>query len=91
MSGRAVQVSLTPELAELLKREGSGLETRVREALVIQLFQEAAISSGKAAELLGISKEAFRRLLRERDIPYFRYSLDDVLSDADVASSVKPD
>jgi predicted HTH domain antitoxin len=91
MSGKSVQVSLTPELAALLQSEGSQLDARVRQALVIQLFQEGAISSGKAAELLGISKEAFRRLLRERDIPYFRYSVDDVLSDADAASSVKPD
>jgi predicted HTH domain antitoxin len=87
----SVQVSLSRELADLLDGTGAGLDARVREALVLTLFQEGTISSGKAATLLDISKEAFRRLLSQRDLPYFDQSLEDVLRDADTASSVSRD
>jgi predicted HTH domain antitoxin len=90
MHPKNVQVSLTPELAQLLDGSGAELESRVREALVLELYQEAVISSGKAAELLDISKDSFRALLRKRGIAYFRQSLDEVVRDAKTASSLKP-
>ena len=82
MSRKKVQVSLPPELTDLLVRAGHDLDSKVCEALVLQLYLEDEISSGRAAELLGISKDAFRALLSSRGIPSFRQSAADVLSEA---------
>jgi predicted HTH domain antitoxin len=38
------------------------------------LYLEHKISAGKAAELLGIQKSEFRRLMARKGIPYFDYS-----------------
>jgi predicted HTH domain antitoxin len=56
----------------MLAPSGSDLGERVREAVVWDLFLRAEVSAGRAAELLGISKEAFQDLVRQRGIPYFR-------------------
>ena len=44
------------------------------EQLVLSLFVDEQISSGKAAKLLGMSRVAFLRLLHEREIVYLNYS-----------------
>jgi predicted HTH domain antitoxin len=85
----AIQVELPPELAHLLDPTGANLGTRVRQALVLELFQEGAISSGRAAELLGISKDAFLDLLAERGIPYLHQTAEELLTDAQVAASAR--
>ncbi len=46
----------------------------VKEFSVLGLYLERKISSGKAAELLGIRKREFIRLLAGKKIPYFDYT-----------------
>ncbi|RME81323.1 MAG: UPF0175 family protein [Caldilineae bacterium] len=50
------------------------IQRRVVEWLVLSLFTEGHISSGKAARLLGISRVEFLTLLRARGIAYINYS-----------------
>jgi predicted HTH domain antitoxin len=38
--------------------------------VLLELFQEGKISSGKAAEFLGLSKAQFLDLLSHRNLPY---------------------
>ncbi len=47
------------------------LSSRVRELIALELFREGRISSGTAAEFLGITKLAFISLLARHHIPYF--------------------
>src|SRR5258708_4996944 len=54
-----------------------------REYIVLRLFQEARISGGKAAELLGLNRQDFISLLARKGIPYFRLEPEE--SDAEVA------
>lgn len=89
MSGKSVRVALPPELADLLAPTGAGLSEKVKEALVIHLFQQEVISSGKAAELLGISWDAFRELHQAHGIPYFRQTIEEVLQDAEVSAAAR--
>lgn len=46
-------------------------ERRVREALVLDLLRRHAVSTGRAAELLGIDRLAMMRLMSEHGIPVF--------------------
>lgn len=91
MGSGTVQVEVPAELAQLLDPTGADVAGRVREALVLQLFHQGAISSGKGAELLGMSKDDFRALLHERGIPYFQQTIAEVLQDAEVAASARAD
>ena len=50
------------------------LQHRISEWLVISLFIEGYISSGKAAHLLNIERADFLDLLRSRGIAYINYT-----------------
>jgi predicted HTH domain antitoxin len=54
------------------------IQRRVVEWLVISLFNEERISSGRAARLLGVSRVEFLALLRERGIAYVDYTPDEL-------------
>ena len=51
-----------------------GIQHRLPEWIVFSLFQEGRVSSGKAAQLLGMDRVAFLVLLRTRGIAYIDYS-----------------
>jgi predicted HTH domain antitoxin len=56
-----------------------------REMIVFELYRRSLISSGKAAELLGVRRLDFIRRASELGIPYFRFTEDEWL--AEVAES----
>lgn len=67
-------VPLPKELVSMLGFAQAQTAQTVQEFLVIGLYQEGRISSGKAAELLRMTKREFIRLLARKGIPYFAYS-----------------
>jgi predicted HTH domain antitoxin len=89
MSNVQVQLELPEELARRLDPQGTGLAARVMETVVLRLFQEKAISSGRAAKLLGITKDDFLDVLAQHDLPYFNQTIEEVLSDARVAAAAR--
>ena len=66
-----VQLELPRDVLAALDITEAELEPRLMTLIALELFRQGRISSGKAAELLSISKEAFIRLLAHHDIPYF--------------------
>ena len=73
MSDTVVEVHLPAPLLQLgLNREE--VQRRVTEWLVLSLFTEERISSGKAARLLNMSRIDFLALLRQRGIAYIDYA-----------------
>ena len=50
------------------------VQRRVLEWMVLSLYQEERISSGKAAQLLGINRLEFIELLQEKGFAYIDYS-----------------
>ncbi len=54
------------------------IQRRLVEWLVLSLFSEGHISSGKAARLLNITRVEFLALLRSRGIAYVNYSPDEL-------------
>jgi predicted HTH domain antitoxin len=57
------------------------LETRLRELIALELFREGRISSGKGAELLGISKLEFVQLLAQHGLLYFTESPEELTAE----------
>jgi len=68
------------------------VQQRVTEWLVLSLFVEGRISSGKAARLLNISRMAFLDLLRARGISYLDYTSDELAEEFEAVKmlDVKP-
>ncbi len=54
------------------------IQRRLIEWLVLSLFADGHISSGKAARLLNISRIEFLALLRARGIAYINYTPDEL-------------
>ncbi len=76
-TGHMSEVVLEIKIPEDLLRYGyseADIQQNIREWLVISLFIEHRISSGKAARLLGISRVEFLDLLRKRGIAFLDYS-----------------
>ena len=67
------EVKLPPDLLRF-GYDQTRIQNNVREWIVLSLFTDGQISSGKAAKLLGISWVAFLALLRKRGISYIDYS-----------------
>ncbi|MCP4699625.1 MAG: UPF0175 family protein [Gammaproteobacteria bacterium] len=60
------------------------------EWMVLTLFTEEHISSGKAAALLDISRIEFLGLLRKRGIAYVNFSVEELDEEFAAAEALKP-
>lgn len=77
MSETTIEITVASPLLQLgIKREE--VQRRVNEWLVLSLFTDERISSGKAAHLLNMSRVEFLALLRARGIAYVDYSEDEL-------------
>ncbi|HZX49179.1 MAG: hypothetical protein A2Z47_08505 [Thermodesulfovibrio sp. RBG_19FT_COMBO_42_12] len=59
------------------------LKRKMKMALALLLFQEKAISLGKAAELAEVSRVRFMGVLKEHALPSYEYSEQDFERDHD--------
>jgi len=71
MDPLTVKLELPRDLLGALDVAEEELEPRLKMLIALGLFREGRISSGKAAELLGQSKETFVGLLDRHGIAYF--------------------
>ena len=78
MSTLTVALELPRDLLSALDVPQAEMEDRLRELIALELYREGRISSGKGAELLGVSKLAFIQLLSQRGIDYFTTSPDEL-------------
>jgi predicted HTH domain antitoxin len=81
MSTLTVTLEFPRDLLGALDIPASEVEDELRELIALALFREGRVSSGKAAELLGISKLDFVQLLAQHEIPYFTESPAELIDD----------
>jgi len=79
----AMQLKLDDDLVALLRRLDQPVQQAARELIVTELYRRELVSSGKAAELIGMSRESFLRRAADLGIPYFRMSAGEARADAD--------
>ena len=82
-----LRIEYPEELLDPTDQTRESLETLAREALLVRLYDLGKISSGKAAELLGITRWAFLDLLSRYNVSYFDDSMD-VAAEAQLAIEV---
>jgi predicted HTH domain antitoxin len=66
-----INIPLDPELTSLLQMFDTPVPDTARELIVLELYRQGKISSGKAAELLSIERAAFIRHASQLGIPFF--------------------
>ncbi len=85
MDSITVEVAFPQELLVALNIPVDQVGQKTIEWIVLELYREGVISSGKAAELLGMTKGYFIDFLHQRNIPYLNWSDDELAREVDVA------
>jgi predicted HTH domain antitoxin len=65
------------------------IQHRITEWLVLSLFSEGHVSSGKAAQLLNITRIEFLALLRTRGIAYINYTPNELAEEFAAAKALE--
>ena len=74
METMVLEVPISKDLFSMLGFSRSEAVEAVKEFSVLGLYLERRISAGKAAELMGIGKREFIRLLARKGAPYFAFT-----------------
>lgn len=70
----AVQIELDQELVAVLEELHRPVQEAAREMIVLELYRQGELSSGKAAQLLGMARDEFIRHASALGIPYLQLS-----------------
>lgn len=73
-----ISFELPRELLGALDVSEADLTTKLKTLIALELVREGRVSSGKAADLVGISKAEFVQLLAVQGIPYFTETADEL-------------
>ena len=74
METMVLEVAIPKDLFSMLGFSKATAVEAMKEFSVLGLYLEQRISAGKAAELMGLRKREFVRLLARKGIPYFDYT-----------------
>ena len=77
------KLELDENLTALLKLTNEPVEQAAREMIVLELYRRHVISSGKAAEALGMERFDFVRRASDLGIPFFDMTEDELHEDLD--------
>jgi predicted HTH domain antitoxin len=81
-------LELGEDLIGILATLERPVEQSARELIVLELYREQKISSGRSAELLGMSLQDFIQFSSELGIPYFDMTEEELASDVKVATEI---
>jgi predicted HTH domain antitoxin len=81
-----LSVDLPRYLAERLAPTPTEAADCLKQLALIELVRRGEISSGKAAELLGLDKWDFIQVLAEHGAPYFRQTPEELREEIEVAT-----
>ena len=70
----AVEIEIGQDLVDLLDELHRPVKEAARELIVLELYRQGEVSSGKAAELLCMQRGEFIRYASARGIPYLQLS-----------------
>ena len=73
----SVKIDIEGDVAALLHETNQPLQQAAREMIVLELYRRGSVSSGKAAELLGMQRLAFIHHASRLGMPYFMLTKDE--------------
>lgn len=75
---KKLEISFPSEVLDTLSTTYEDNSNIIKEAAVLELYREGKISSGKAAEILGMDRFEFIRYAGKKGIPYIRITPDEL-------------
>jgi len=84
----AVQVEFDQDLVDLLEELHRPVKQAARELIVLELYRQGEVSSGKAAELLSMERGEFIRYASARGIPYLQLSSEELRREVEDSRSL---
>lgn len=72
MSLKTIEITFPSEMLDRLSTTYLDSADLIKEAAVLELYREGKISSGKAAEILGMERFEFIRYAGMKGIPFIR-------------------
>ncbi len=69
---KKLEITFPSEVLDMLSTTYEDDANVIKEAAVLELYREGKISSGKAAEILGMNRFEFIRYAGKKGIPYIR-------------------
>lgn len=73
-----VHIELDEDLVALLNELHRPVKQAARELIVLELYRQGELSSGKAAHFLAMSRDDFIRRASAEGIPYFQFRGDEL-------------
>ena len=73
---KAISIELPDEVVKLYGEKE--LESSVKELIVLELVRKGKLSSGKAAEILEMTKWDFMELMSSHDVPMANFPTDEL-------------
>ena len=83
-----ISLALEDELAALLHERHQPVEDSARELIILELYRRGAISSGKAAQLLDMTRWELVRYASRLGIPFFDMTADEWKSESEAAGAL---
>ena len=79
---KKLELSFPSEVLDMLATTYQQSAEVIREAAVLELYREGKLSSGKAAEILGMERFEFIRYAGIKGIPYIRLTPEELEEEA---------
>ena len=87
MGMMTLEVPVSSDLFLALGPSRARAVEQVKEFSVLGLYQERRVSAGKAAELLGLTKAEFVRLLAHKGHPYLDYTVEELAGELEAVET----
>ncbi len=83
-----ITLALEDEVAALLHERHQPVEHTAREFIILELYRRGSISSGKAAQLLDMTRWELVRYASRFGIPFFNMTADEWKSESEMAATL---
>ena len=87
-SGQQISVDLDERFLSFISKKRENIPGKLKELSILELYRRKEISSGKAAELLGMERFEFVRFASRIGIPFFDMSKEELEKDLESAKKV---